>query len=232
MARKAASTISERTFLRCSRQRSLRASTFTPGSSLDVPSTLVAPDHCTRPDTADLLRPSRRRNDYRCIRAFLPARWVASAWVLSPATADRRDEIHDAAIRPGHRRWRAFGFGRRMAGRADRRESSGPGQGPVPARQALRRRPDRARGQLPAEDGPGRRGRHLPPGQPGDGVQPERSGSCRSRSARACPTTGTPSAATTWTPCCSSTPSPRAPRCARAPRSPDPNSMPTAASSA
>ncbi|BBY48560.1 hypothetical protein MARA_20280 [Mycolicibacterium arabiense] len=31
MARNAASTISERTFLRCSRQRSLRASTFTPG---------------------------------------------------------------------------------------------------------------------------------------------------------------------------------------------------------
>src|ERR1700761_1778297 len=31
MARNAASTISPRTFLRCSRQRSLRASTFTPG---------------------------------------------------------------------------------------------------------------------------------------------------------------------------------------------------------
>ena len=66
-----------------------------------------------------------------------------------------------------------IGRGRRVAGRADRRQGSGAGQGRVPPRQAVRRRPDRPRGQLPAEDGPGRRGRHVPPGQPRDGVQPD-----------------------------------------------------------
>ena len=82
----------------------------------------------------------------------------------------RRDD--DAAIRPGHSRRRAFRCRRSMAGRSDRRQGSGPGQGRIPPRQALRRRTDRPRGQLSAEDGPRRGGRQVPPGQPGHGVQP------------------------------------------------------------
>ena len=126
--------------------------------------------------------------------------WAGSRLGYYRCDSQQRDESHDAAIRPGHRRRRAFGLGRGVAGRADRRQSSRPGQGRVPARQAVRRRPDRPRGELSAEDGPGRRGLQVPPGQPGDGVQPQRNGSCRSRSGPACPITGTPSAAPSSTP--------------------------------
>ena len=218
MARKAASTISDRTFLRCSRQRSLRASTFTPGSSPERGLDPRRTRSLYRPDVADLLRPCRGANDYRSIRAASPGAMGGNDLGTISATADRRDEIHDAAIRPGHRRWRAFGFGGRMAGRADRREGRGPGQGRVPARQTVRRRPDRARGQLSAEDGPGRRGRHVPPGQPGDGVQPEPVGAVLPEAARDARPRAHRQPYPPGHACCSSTPSRRAPRCARAPR--------------
>ena len=63
-----------------------------------------------------------------------------------------------------------------MAGRADRRTSDRPGQGRVPPIKAVWRRLDRTRRELPAEDGPGRRGGHLSPREQGDRVQPERLG--------------------------------------------------------